>query len=340
MSKFIIPAVNPIIQFDSKLMPTYKNVSWMLKMNWVVEPDVLITQKKGENTIFNPKANVFLHLKTLARQHVEGYGIIRVKNKKQAKFLEAQINKRIRGKHVFVKHWNQGNQLDPEKYFNEIREGVFVVVIVQRKAAMGNSMSTEHVRFVYDYSPTAALSTIAQGLLGRCCGHGKKKHHVIVYTHLNHAIAFSLFEQGRLQEFYAFLALHGIKPSQRSRVYKKSVPIFHGVIKPKKKIENRDEARAVVLKELKDNFGDNLHVEGLIATRFLEKQKNGTQRKWYLDQISKGLNPVSTRSIEKAVGKTALFFDHRTNSVYFGHRIEGSCEYALGAKDKSLYTQL
>ena len=332
--------INPVIRFDTKLMPDYKSVTHMINNGLVIEPDELIRQKRGENMKFFPKSNVFMHLKQLDKDHAEGYVIMRVRNKKQAKSLEKNIKSRIKSSSIFVRHWNQENQLKPETYFNQVREGVLIVVIVQRKAAMGNSISTEHLHFVYDYSPNAALSTIAQGLLGRCCGHGKKNHWVIVYTHYNHAFAFSLFEQGKMQEFFEFLQLNNIKPSQRSVVYKSYIPIYAKAIKLKRPIESRQEARDIAYKELKKKYKKDLYIDGTIATRFLSAQKNTTQRDWYLTQIAAGFNPVETRSIEKTVGKTAVFYDDKNLVLYVGHRIEGECEYAIGAKDKSFYTRI
>lgn len=332
--------INPIIFFDQSLMPTYKSVSLMLERGDVVEPDYLLDQKRGEELSFNSKSNAFLYLKKLASERVDGYAIIRVRNKKQAKFLDHHIKKRIRGKHVYIKHWNQTEPIDPRSYFTDKCDGVLTVVIVQKKAAMGNSISTEHLRFVYDYSPRAALSTIVQGLLGRCCGHGKIDHSVKVFTHVKHAEAYSLFEQGRMLEFAHFLKTEGIKPSGRSTITRSFAPILSGQIQINHSIESREEARLLVEKELKKKLGTNLHINGTIATRFLNAQKNPEMRMRYERQIEKGINPTAVQGLEKIPGKTELFYDHRSGVIYYGYRLDGQDQYSVIPKETSIYTQL
>ncbi len=332
--------INPIIFFDQNLMPTYKSVTLMLERGDIIEPDFLIDQQRGEDLIFNSKSNVFLHLKKLAKERVDGYAIVRVRNKKQAKFLEHQIRKRIRGKHIYVKHWNQTEPIDPRSYFTDKCDGVLTVVIVQKKAAMGNSISTEHLRFVYDYSPRAALSTIVQGLLGRCCGHGKIEHRVTVFTHVQHAEAYSLFEQGCMLEFAQYLKTSGIKPSGRSTIARTFAPILSGQIQIKHFLESRDEARSLVKRELKKKLGSNLKINGTIATRFLSAQNNIQMKIRYEKQIEKGINPTVVQGLEKIPGKTELFYDHRSGIIYYGYRLIGEDQYSVIPKETSIYTQI
>ena len=332
--------INPIIFFDQKLMPTYKSVSLMLQRGDIIEPDVLIDQMRGGKLSFNSKANVFIHLQELAKERVDGYAIARVRNKKQAKFLEHNIKKRIKGKQIYIKHWNQAEPIDPRSYFNEKCDGVLTLVIVQKKAAMGNSISTEHLRFVYDYSPCAALSTIVQGLLGRCCGHGKRKHKVTVFTHVKYAKAYSFFEQGRMLEFAHYLKTEGIKPSGRSTVSRTFAPILSGQIKINYSLESREEARCLVERELKNKLGADLIINGTIATRFLNAQKNPQMRERYEKQIDKGINPTEVQGLEKIPGKTELFYDHRSGIIYYGYRLRGQDQYSMVPKETSIYTQL
>lgn len=331
---------SPIIFFDQKLMPTYKSVTYMLEQKLIKEPDPLIINHGKGQLQFNPTCNAFLYLERLAKKKTDGYAIIRVKNKQEAKFLEWNINQRIKGKQIFIKHWNQKEKIDPQTYFKDLREGVLVVVIVQKKAAMGNSIPTDHMKMMYDYSPNAKLSTIAQGLLGRCCGHGKRKHLFPIFTHVGHAKAYSLFEQGKMADFAKYLHDNKIGPSARSKIHKKKTSIYHGTFTPKSKVKSKEEARELVKEELINVFGEDVHIDGTISARFLSDQKNQEQRKWYLDAIKKGVNPITKRSLDNIPGRTTLFYDERSNTIYYGIRRAVNDSYGIQASDNSFYNTL
>ena len=324
-----------VVRFDFGDMPTYKSVSKMLANDQVIESTPMVIRDCGERR-FDNKNPAFLHLNRLVGSGAGGYAIIRLCNRDSLLFSEEL--KRIHGDKVHIRHWNQGNQIHSVgNFFSQWRDS-FVVVIVQHKARMGNTIPTEHIRLVYEYSPKASVATVAQGLLGRCCGHGKLNHDVTVYTQIRQATAYSLFERGHQQAFLDYLSKHNLKASQRSVVESAELEVLSGSIDGAPGFK-RTEIIDAVKTELKRSHDVTLSPTSIIVRRHTTNRKD---RKRYVQTIEAGSNPALTKP-ERAPGRLSIYFDNRKdrNGIYFAFRTDVTVvKGALVASEDSFYSNI
>ncbi len=205
------------VHYSQDLMPSYKSVTMMLKNGDIEEAEpILGIENKKRVILTNSSAYKFLE-KTI-QESDSGYCIFRIPKFTDALFFEKELKKKF-GKRIHVRHWNQENSIDsPTDYFSVYRANVITIILLQQKARMGSTIPSAQIKMVYDYSHNAAIATVAQGLLGRMCGHGKLDHKVKVFSHLLQAQAYSLFENGKIDEFSSFILDEHLKTSARSKV--------------------------------------------------------------------------------------------------------------------------
>jgi|GEM_PF-5494730 len=328
-----------VVRFSLTDMPHYKSVTYMLENGHIREATPIIRAKKGSRTLLT-NSTAYQHLESLINSGSGGYAILRITKQADALFLANELEKRFCNK-VYVRHWNQQNQISSAKeYFEQERVGVFTVVIVQQKARMGNTIPTRHVKMVYEYSPTATVATISQSLLGRCCGHGKLKDDVTVFTHTKQAEAYSLFESGKQDEFIEFLEQNNLKASHRSIISGTEVAVLSGECTVSESTCRKDIIR-VVTDDLTKNHNIKEFTEKPIVRRF-ESNKNAEERKWYRDSIASGINPA-IRKLDTKSGSLAIFYDNRpgANRVYYAFRTDKVIiKGALLPSEQSMYSTL
>jgi hypothetical protein len=333
-------AKDAVVRFSFADMPNYKSVTWMLEHGKIRESAPLILGRKEKRKL-NTSCEAFEKLTSCIESRNGGYAILRIPNGFDAAFVDNELSRIFKSK-VYVRHWNQQNQIQsPKEYFETERSGVFTVVIVQQKARMGNTIPTQYVRMVYEYSPNAAVATIAQSLLGRCCGHGKLNHDVTVFSHLRQAEAYSLFESGQHDEFVNFLKSNRIKASQRSMIEPEVVRIVDGQIPVRADIKRGD--RAGIIRMVRDNIVDkcgNIVNKELPIVRWWDTFKK--ERPRFEQSIAAGKNPTITKTNKKP-GSLSIYVDNRVgkNVVYYAYRTgEVVVKSVLVASNLSLYSKL
>lgn len=199
----------------------YNSPGEMLRNKRLKEADQLFERTLSGKILVRESANVYQHIISILKEPVPyGYGMIRA-TYEEATALENHLQDRF-GESVFIKHWNMhAREFSPESFFRQRRPGVFTLVLVQHKARMGNTIDTEHCRFLYEYSPSAHLDTIMQSLLGRACGFQKREHTAIVYSNVVMAKAYTMFAESRgdparLGQFREYCLSNKLKLSVRS----------------------------------------------------------------------------------------------------------------------------
>lgn len=172
---------------------------------------------------------------------------------------------------------------------------------------MGNTIPTKYVHMVYDYSPSASVATVAQGLLGRMCGHGKIQDEVKVFTHIRQAIAYSLFEQGKLQECFRYISANGLKASQRSVVETTTGQEATTEIL-KTKTSDRASILSLVRCHLEKRFKRDFKNDGMVIRRLSKNDKEGY---WYREIIDKPLDESAHKKLLRDPNKVSVLIDDR-----------------------------
>jgi hypothetical protein len=336
----VLRASNTTILYDQSLMPTYKSVTTMINRGDIEEATPLIRINKKKMELIE-ESGAFKCLDETIKTKESGYVIIRVPQKEQAYFLEEAFKKKFGKEALHIRHWNQANQIEsPSEYFSIYRRGVVTIVLVQQKARMGNTIPTKFLHMVYDFSPNASITTIAQGLLGRVCGHNKIQDSVKVFTHLKQAQAYSLFEQGKFQEFYDFVEKNNLKASQRSCIDVTEEKNIHTEI-----IYTYELGRPAVLSQIKNHlhsiFGEVISSRDVVF-RKLSRNQNEKEGDWYKEIIDNPLDDASHKKLMRDPGKISVLVDDRKipASVYItfenGERLNSG---ALVPKTSSIYSQ-
>lgn len=336
-------AVDTTVIYDPKLMPTYKSVTSMIKRGDIEEATPLIKIEKKRMVLID-SAPAFKHLEHIVRTKNSGYVILRIPQKEHALFLESVFNKKFGKEKIHIRHWNQGHQLEsPSEYFSTFRKNVITIVLVQQKARMGNTIPTKFVHMVYDYSPSATVATVAQGLLGRMCGHNKLIDQVKVFSHFKQAKAYSLFEQGLLQDFYNYISDSGVKPSHRSFVSSSSGRnIVTEIIKTDSVV--RTEIIKKVLFHLEKKFGKEINFKSLgIRINKLSRNKDEKEGGWYKEIIDNPLDDIGRKKLLRDPNKVSVLIDDRKMplTIYATFSSGRSAPAStLEPKPSSIYAQL
>ncbi|MGK5088953.1 hypothetical protein WDW86_15450 [Bdellovibrionota bacterium FG-2] len=326
-----------VVRMQLSDMPIYKSITYMFEHGHIKNSTPMLVGHAEERRV-DQSNEAFQQLNHLIKGGIGGYAIIRV-NGKDAPILDAKL-KRLHQNRVHVRHWNQANQIsNPEAYFSQKR-GVFVVVIVQQKARMGNTIPTQHLKLVYEHSPKPTVATVAQGLLGRCCGHGKLTHKVTVYSHRNHAEAYMLFETGYLDDFFTYLEAHGLRASQRAKLAATEMQSYEGKLPGYAGIQ-RSEIVESVLNDLRKRHGLTPPVV-CAAVRRWTTNKNKEERHRYTQAIALGDNPTLTKPNREA-GSLSIYLDNRKDRhhLYYAYRSNKVLVKAdLVASDDSFYSEI
>lgn len=334
-------AKDTTVLYDYKLMPLYKSVTAMIQRGDIEEATPII-KIENRKMVLIEDAPAIKHLEAIVKKQNHGYAILRIPQKEHAVFLEGVLIRKFGKDKVHIRHWNQGHQIEsPGDYFNAYRKDIVTIVLIQQKARMGNTIPTKYVHMVYDYSPNAAVATVAQGLLGRMCGHNKLNDNVKVFSHLRQAKAYSLFELGKLQEFYDFIASNGIKASQRSVV---SSDKSQGIITEVISCDSGEKKQVMecVKEQLENKFGKNPMFSGMVIRR-LSKNRNEKEGNWYKDIIDRPLDNTANTKLLRDPGKVSVLVDDRTSSltVYATFRLgEQQVINSLIPKASSIYSQI
>ena len=303
----ILRAFNTTTIYDSRLMPSYKSVTTMLERGDIEEATPLIKIEKRKMVLID-EAPAFKYLQDVIVTKNYGYVILRIPKKEHAEFLEKELVKRFGKEKIHVRHWNQSHQLEtPNEYFATFRKNVITIVLVQQKARMGNTITTRFAHMVYDYSPAASVATIAQGLLGRMCGHNKISDQVKVFSHLRQATAYSLFEQGNLQEFFNYVSMNGLKASQRSLIATSTgqEPVTEIL---KSKTSDRASVLSLVRVHLEKKFKRSFIHDGMVVRRLSKNDKEGY---WYREIIDRPLDDSAHKKLLRDSDKVSVLIDDR-----------------------------
>jgi hypothetical protein len=309
-----------LVTFDPKLMPIYESITNKIANGDIYESEWMIKKRK-HNIEFNYDNQTYRELKRMAENKETGIAIVRIP-KRELALAAIEIFKKL-GKRVFVREWNMSNPISNiDEYFGKCPPGWLKICVVQQKARMGNSIPTEYVKLVYEYQPKAHIANIAQSLAGRCCGHGKKDHHVKVYSHLTQLKAYSLFEQKRFDEFYTFCLEHKLKVSNRSKVESQFTEIESGSFKISKEASEQ-MIRTKVIEELKLK-GHNYFMNNPEVRTLGEYDVDGDDFRFFNNCLSSGRNPIATRKVKNEYGHSSCLRDDLGNlnydMVYFGYR--------------------
>ena len=334
----VLRAVNTTVMYDSALMPTYKSVTAMLNRGDIEEATPILKKVKNKMVVIE-EAPAFKYLENIINTKDNGYIILRIPKKEDAQFLEKDLIKRF-GKKVFIRHWNQTHQiLSPNEFFSVYRKNVITIVIVQQKARMGNTIPSRFAHMVYDYSPSSAVATVSQGLEGRMCGHGKINDQVKIFAHIKQATAYSLFEQGKFEEFYEYMSIHGLKASQRSLVATSTgQEIVTEIITSL--TSDRSTVRTQVKNHLTQKFGKN-PLFGEMVVRLLTK--NEWEGYWYKSIIDNEINEASNKKLMRDTNKVSVLIDDRLvpHKVYATFRTGAyTPTNDLIPKPTSIYSQI
>jgi len=330
-------ALNTTIIYDIELMPTYKSVTQMLNRGDIIEATPLIKKEKNKMMVFT-QSEAYLTMENIINTKNDGYIILRIPKQAQAFFLEKELKNKF-GRKIHVRNWNQDMQMSsPSDYFGAYRKNVVTIVIVQQKARMGNTIPTQFVHMVYDYCPTSPVATVAQGLLGRMCGHGKINHQVKVFSHLDQAKAYSLFENKKLDEFSDYLGENRLKASARSTL---SVLDQEGVVTEVLSYspsESNEDVKDKVRKFLANKYGPRPLFDGMIVRKL---SKNIHEGSWYKKILKKGLSSPDCSKLLRDVNKVSVLIDDRFGhyKIYATFGVENSAtKTELIAKPNSLYS--
>lgn len=337
----IYAASESTVCYDPRLMPSYKSISLMLDRGDVVEATPIIKKNKGVLEILW-NAPALLHLDHLIKTEDSGTAIIRVSTKEQGVFLEKELVKKYSKDKLFVRHWNQDNQIDnPTTFFSARRNHLFTVVIVQQKGRMGTTFKTDFIKMVYDFCPRAAVATVAQGLPGRCCGHEKINDQVKVFSHLEQLEAYSLFERGLFDEFNEYLSEHDLKSSQRSHVARVKdethyVEVMESIVLDKDAIKKQVKDFLVVKHGPMPLFDSTI-------VRTLSENKKEKEGSWYENIIDRPLDKAGIKKLSRDPGKVAILIDDRAIPcrIFAGYRFENSAALTkLVARPTSIFADL
>lgn len=314
-------AGNAVVRFLFSDMPNYKSVTYMLDHGHIKESEQLVING-DDGLIIDTKNAAFLELEKHILFKKGGYAIFRMNKKGSSELLETELKSRF-GDKVHVRHWNQANQLrcSPQEYFSLERAGIFTVVIVKQKARMGNTIPTQHLRMVYEHSPKASVATVAQGLLGRCCGHNKLKHKVTVYSHKKQAKAYSYFERGLFDDFISHMEEHKLKASDRSAIASTEMESCEGKVAGNAGAKRKEIINSV-LNDLSGRYGV-VGSQTAVVVRRWSTNKNAEERNRYNQIIAAGENPTLTKP-NKAPGSLSIYVDNRKNrhDIYYAYRTD------------------
>jgi hypothetical protein len=206
----------------------YNSPRMMLEKKRVVESERLFASKRSNS--INPRdiriqtdSNIYRHIvHEIESPNPYGYGILRCRYV-EGEVLKRHLKKRY-GNRVYIVDYNQHNkEFHPATFFEQKRKGTFTIVLIQHKARMGVVIPTKYVKFLYEYVSSATIETTAQSLIGRACGFGKQNHKAIVYTSIAKVKAYSIFSEGRVEEFYRFADENGLRVSYRANVEAKEI---------------------------------------------------------------------------------------------------------------------
>ena len=105
------------------------------------------------------------------------YAVVRVPNEKCSTILKKKINDELDDISVIDTHYRYGDESDLNQIVSTVPDKFTVIVIYDRLRA-GVQLDTSNISFVYEQksSNSSACDTVAQGLVGRCCGHNKEKN--------------------------------------------------------------------------------------------------------------------------------------------------------------------
>lgn len=329
-------AKDTAVIYDKNLMPKYKSVTIMLERGDIEEATPIVKSTKNKVEIIET-APAYQYIEKIIQTKNSGYIIIRLAKDQHGVALNKHLTKRF-GKRIHVRFWDQNNQLDnPNDYFSTYRKDVVTVVIVKQKARMGNTIPTQFVHMVYEYSPSASVATIAQGLLGRVCGHNKLDHQLRIYTHLKQAQAYSLFEQGKFEEFYSFMETNGVKASLRTSLTTTS---GRNVITEVTTSETSD-AKTVkqnIKKYLTEKFGEKEVFNDFTVNTLSENKFEGY---WYKEIIDAPLSEVSRKKLVRKPNAVSILIDDRKSpcSIYSTFEDGEYCPQTnLVPKSSSIYS--
>lgn len=114
------------------------------------------------------------------------YAVVRVPNEKCSTILKKKINDELDDISVIDTHYRYGDESDLNQIVSTVPDKFTVIVIYDRLRA-GVQLDTSNISFVYEQksSSSSACDTVAQGLVGRCCGHNKEKNYVHVYCNVS-----------------------------------------------------------------------------------------------------------------------------------------------------------
>lgn len=333
-----IEKAKEIFTFKKENMPSYKGISDMFDEGDIVEADQLIDKSTLEVDV---TSNAYSYLRELIDTSVDGYALIRCNRTELANALRSQLENDF-GDNVYVRDWNQKHQLSPD-FFKEPR-GQFTVVLVQQKARMGNTIPTERIKMVYEYSPNATVATIAQGLPGRCCGHGKRNHRVRVYTNMLQITAYMIFERNprKTENFARYCEENNLIPSSRSQIDSDDSGLIGGFIT----VDEFEGPKAEYLKKYFPKIKRALDNEGFkrIVNRphchYMSTSK--TYRDHWITGVKTKNNPLFTKGLRAIPGSLSLLFvdDPKLKlkpQICWAYRVPEKRQLKITPKKKSIY---
>lgn len=336
-----LKAKDTTVHYSQALMPSYKSVTMMLKNGDIEEATPIMGLQNKKLVVFTESPSYQFLEKTIL-ENDSGYCLLRIPKKKDALFFEKELKKKF-GKKVFIRHWNQENPIDsPGDYLSIYRANVVTIIIVQCKARMGSTLNTALVKMVYDYSPNGAIATVVQGLLGRACGHGKIDHKVKVFSHLLQAQAYSLFENGKIDEFSDFVLEHELKTSPRSKVELTDGDGIVTKVFDYDPLEKMDLLKKKVLTSLTQTYGSLTQFNKTVMRTLSENNFEGY---WYEEILDGKVDSyvANKRLLRDGDSITSILIDNREaqNKVYATFRLESSTlKTEIVPKENSIYSKM
>lgn len=156
----------------------YYGIKKMFSDNRLMQSAPLFERgKKKINDVFKSQIDRLVGLEE------KKYGIVRVSDEKQAEKLKEAVLKLHPNIHCDIRTNNKKNlNFD---FFNNSPERP-TIVILTGSMRVGKQLNTKHVTFVWE-TPFSNTDTAVQGLLGRCCGYGKRDHGVTIFCDIKQA---------------------------------------------------------------------------------------------------------------------------------------------------------
>lgn len=130
--------------------------------------------------------------------HLNKYMLIRCHNDGALKPLHSELMERY-GARVKIIDYSQRNSIKDINSIVGTEPSKPTVILLAERLRASKRLNTEHVSMCFGWCDS--ISSTMQGLLGRCCGHHKEGHGVIIYTNLKHAEIYSSWAQNMYNPF-------------------------------------------------------------------------------------------------------------------------------------------